>query len=228
MIAIPTAARGTATDLRLALGAAAAWLAVAVCAGRATGVVVAVAVCALMTGLTAMVAATVAVRRGRAGRGRAASAVGFAALCTALVLIPFAGRLYHARASPLVPMSRRTRRRTWMVSAWLTALISREGATTVTSPTSPSFSASARMPGASMPSSFVTRISRMANVSSGQQHFTGTGMVGTAGFEPTTTCTPSKCATRLRYVPFPFRSRRVLDFRASETRRIARAEFGGQ
>ena len=26
-------------------------------------------------------------------------------------------------------------------------------------------------------------------------------MVGTAGFEPTTTCTPSKCATRLRYVP---------------------------
>ena len=29
-------------------------------------------------------------------------------------------------------------------------------------------------------------------------------MVGTAGFEPTTTCTPSKCATRLRYVPFPF------------------------
>ena len=26
-------------------------------------------------------------------------------------------------------------------------------------------------------------------------------MVGTAGFEPATTCTPSKCATRLRYVP---------------------------
>lgn len=26
-------------------------------------------------------------------------------------------------------------------------------------------------------------------------------MVGTAGFEPTTPCTPSKCATRLRYVP---------------------------
>jgi hypothetical protein len=26
-------------------------------------------------------------------------------------------------------------------------------------------------------------------------------LVGTAGFEPTTTCTPSKCATRLRYVP---------------------------
>ena len=26
-------------------------------------------------------------------------------------------------------------------------------------------------------------------------------MVGTAGFEPATPCTPSKCATRLRYVP---------------------------
>ena len=26
-------------------------------------------------------------------------------------------------------------------------------------------------------------------------------VVGTAGFEPTTTCTPSKCATRLRHVP---------------------------
>ncbi len=26
-------------------------------------------------------------------------------------------------------------------------------------------------------------------------------MVGTAGFEPTTSCAPCKCATRLRYVP---------------------------
>ena len=26
-------------------------------------------------------------------------------------------------------------------------------------------------------------------------------LVGTAGFEPATPCTPSKCATRLRYVP---------------------------
>jgi hypothetical protein len=26
-------------------------------------------------------------------------------------------------------------------------------------------------------------------------------MVGTRGFEPPTTCTPSMCATRLRYVP---------------------------
>jgi hypothetical protein len=27
-------------------------------------------------------------------------------------------------------------------------------------------------------------------------------LVGTAGFEPTTTCAPCKCATRLRYAPF--------------------------
>ena len=26
-------------------------------------------------------------------------------------------------------------------------------------------------------------------------------MVGATGFEPATTCTPSKCATRLRYAP---------------------------
>ena len=26
-------------------------------------------------------------------------------------------------------------------------------------------------------------------------------MVGVAGFEPTTTCPPDKCATRLRYTP---------------------------
>src|SRR5438046_3554961 len=26
-------------------------------------------------------------------------------------------------------------------------------------------------------------------------------LVGMAGFEPTTTCTPSRCATRLRYIP---------------------------
>lgn len=26
-------------------------------------------------------------------------------------------------------------------------------------------------------------------------------LIGTAGFEPATTCTPCKCATRLRYAP---------------------------
>ena len=28
------------------------------------------------------------------------------------------------------------------------------------------------------------------------------GMVGLAGFEPTTPCPPGRCATRLRYSPF--------------------------
>ena len=54
-------------------------------------------------------------------------------------------------------------------------------------------------------------------------------MVGTAGFEPTTTCTPSKCATRLRYVPVPFCSRRfghVVALRDRET--LARPETSGQ
>ncbi len=31
---------------------------------------------------------------------------------------------------------------------------------------------------------------------------TGASVVGATGFEPATTCTPSKCATRLRYAPF--------------------------
>src|SRR5262245_26981798 len=29
----------------------------------------------------------------------------------------------------------------------------------------------------------------------------GSGLVGMPGFEPGTTCTPSRCATRLRYIP---------------------------
>src|SRR5690554_7660687 len=35
------------------------------------------------------------------------------------------------------------------------------------------------------------------------------GLVGVAGFEPTTTCPPDKCATRLRYTPigWPARTR---------------------
>ena len=32
-------------------------------------------------------------------------------------------------------------------------------------------------------------------------------MVGIAGFEPTTTCPPDKCATRLRYTPLNWRAR---------------------
>src|SRR5215471_14590192 len=60
------------------------------------------------------------------------------------------------------------------------------------------------MPGACTPSSLVTRMRGcMRRESPGA--LTGAayeeGLVGMAGFEPTTTCTPSRCATRLRYIP---------------------------
>src|ERR1051325_87363 len=35
-------------------------------------------------------------------------------------------------------------------------------------------------------------------------------LVGTTGFEPATPCTPSRCATRLRYVPTKNRVKRIL------------------
>ena len=37
------------------------------------------------------------------------------------------------------------------------------------------------------------------------------GMVGTAGFEPTTTTPPVWCATRLRYAPIVLLFKRLLD-----------------
>ena len=42
-------------------------------------------------------------------------------------------------------------------------------------------------------------------------------LVGVAGFEPTTTCTPCKCATRLRYTP----NRRYARRAQKRTRMIA-------
>ena len=41
-------------------------------------------------------------------------------------------------------------------------------------------------------------VSEVKRVSIGREE---TGLVGAIGFEPTTPCTPSKCATRLRYAP---------------------------
>jgi len=38
-------------------------------------------------------------------------------------------------------------------------------------------------------------------VGGNRQELRGLTMVGATGFEPATTCTPSKCATRLRYAP---------------------------
>jgi competence protein ComEC len=85
------------TDLRLALGAGAAWVGLALCTGRAPGTVLAVAIaCAVLGGL-----GTIATQRGT----RRAAAPAFAALCLALVLLPFAGRLYRARASPLLALA---------------------------------------------------------------------------------------------------------------------------
>src|SRR4029078_10371700 len=65
------------------------------------------------------------------------------------------------------------------------------------------------MPGAWTPSSLVTRMSGV-DISPQRRRSPGRSvrgsdetmmMVGMAGFEPTTTCTPSRCATRLRYIP---------------------------
>ena len=91
----PTAER---IDVRAACAAASAWLALAVCTGRSVRAVVVVAALALVIGAVATVLAR--------ADGRWA-ALGLAAFCVALVLIPFAGRLFHARASLLVALAAR-------------------------------------------------------------------------------------------------------------------------
>jgi competence protein ComEC len=86
-------------DLRLALGATAAWLALALCLPRSpatTGGIAAAAVVVALAGL--------AVRRRWRSVGSAVAAAGF---CVALVLIPFAGRLWQARAGPLQQLADR-------------------------------------------------------------------------------------------------------------------------
>jgi competence protein ComEC len=86
------------TDVRLATGAGVAWLGLALCSGRSVALALAVALACLLVG----VAGAVLARRGVRG----AAGVAFAALCLALVLVPFAGRLAHARASPLLGLAR--------------------------------------------------------------------------------------------------------------------------
>lgn len=96
--------RGEPVDVRLATGAVAAWLAVlwAMDADRGVPVlVVALGALGLAAGLFAL-----SIRRG----GRVAAALRAGALaggCVALVLLPLAGRLQHAAASPLQQLVQR-------------------------------------------------------------------------------------------------------------------------
>ena len=92
-----TAAEREPLDLRLAAGAAVGWLLLALDLGRAPGIVAAVAAAAAAVGVGALVAAR--------GGVRWAAAVGLAGFCAALILAPFAGRLVHARAGPLVRLA---------------------------------------------------------------------------------------------------------------------------
>lgn len=84
-------------DLRLALGAAGAWLAVVVCLDRSARVTLVVAILCATAGVLALAAAA----RGVATAAGAALVV----FCAALVLLPFAGRLAHSRASPLARLA---------------------------------------------------------------------------------------------------------------------------
>ncbi|HEU5265538.1 MAG TPA: ComEC/Rec2 family competence protein, partial [Jatrophihabitans sp.] len=94
-----TAVSDGPTDGRLAVGAVAAWLAALECLHRSAGVVLWVALAAVGTAVGLLFAPPF-----RRRRWVAASAL--AAFCVAMVLIPLAGRISHARASPLVALAR--------------------------------------------------------------------------------------------------------------------------
>ena len=85
-------------DLRLAVGAAAGWLAVRLCAGGSAATALGLAT------LSAGGAAIVLLMRRRVPR---APVLALPLLCTALVLVPLAGRIAHARASPLTVLASR-------------------------------------------------------------------------------------------------------------------------
>ncbi|PZS26691.1 MAG: competence protein ComEC, partial [Pseudonocardiales bacterium] len=84
-------------DLRLAVGAAGAWLAVLAALGHAPRTVLMAALVAIGAGVTALAAAH------RGVRGAAAAAL--VAFSVALVLLPLAGRLSHFRDSPIVKLA---------------------------------------------------------------------------------------------------------------------------
>ena len=83
-------------DMRLGVGAVAAWLAVSMTLGRSPVVALLVAVGSVLVGLAAWVAA----RQG--GHG---TALTVAAFCVALVLLPLSARLARARDSPLAHLA---------------------------------------------------------------------------------------------------------------------------
>jgi competence protein ComEC len=106
----PLAAPGSEPlDLRLATGAVAAWLACVLLLDATTGAVAVAALGSVAVGLLALGAARlVPVRRPVAGHVAVVGpAVALAAFCIALVLIPLAGRIGHARASPLFRLAAR-------------------------------------------------------------------------------------------------------------------------
>lgn len=95
---LPLATTGP-TDVRLGLAAGIAWLTLAISLPAAPATLVIETVVAALTGVAGLV-----LRGGSAGRvGPAVAAAGF---CTALVLIPFAGRLWQARDGPLQRLAR--------------------------------------------------------------------------------------------------------------------------
>jgi competence protein ComEC len=91
----------TPLDLRLVLAAAAAWLATLFCLHRSPGWALGIgAAAAVLGGLVLLGGA-----RWRRGLSRAAAAGALALFAAALVLLPLAGRLAHARASPLTALA---------------------------------------------------------------------------------------------------------------------------
>ncbi len=89
-------------DVRLALGAAAAWFVLVCCLGRSVATVLVVSVVAAASGALALVWPVLVSGRRRDGAGvRVANALALVGFCVALVLVPFAGRSALARASPL-------------------------------------------------------------------------------------------------------------------------------
>jgi competence protein ComEC len=99
MTAPPPASPRASTDVRLALATGAAWLVLALCLARTFATVLAIAALGAGAGVLGLAA-----RRRLRLVGPAVAAAGF---CIALVLVPFAGRLWQARASPLVVLAQR-------------------------------------------------------------------------------------------------------------------------